>query len=101
MKYNKIYLGLGVLAVSLASCSEDVEYTPAAAVNTPPVYFSINDESAIDLEEGDTYFTIKVYRQNTASAGEYKLNATVSNENGTPVPAASSVSANRKWKTAK
>lgn len=87
MKYNKIYLGLGVLAVSLASCSEDVEYTPAAAVNTPPVYFSMNDESAIDLEEGDTYFTIKVYRQNTASAGEYKLNATVSNENGTPVPA--------------
>lgn len=87
MKYNKIVFGLGALAVSLASCSEDVEYTPAPAVNTPPIYFSIADESTIDLEESDTYFTIKAYRQNTSETATYSLDASVRTEDGSPLPA--------------
>lgn len=87
MKYNKILFGLGALAVTLASCSEDVEYTPAPAVNTPAVYFSLNDQSTIDLEESDTYFTVKVYRENTGATATYSVNATVATEDGTPIPA--------------
>ena len=66
MKFNKIFLGLGVAGFALTSCSEDVEYTPADPVNTPPVYFSMDDESQVDLEEDAVYFPIKVYRQNTS-----------------------------------
>lgn len=86
MKSTKILFGLGAMAMSLASCSKEAEYTPAEAVNTPPVYFSYSDESTIDLEETDTYFTVKVYRQDTSSAGDYNLSATLKTENGTAVP---------------
>ncbi|MDE5941197.1 MAG: hypothetical protein K2H14_03710 [Muribaculaceae bacterium] len=87
MKYNKLIFGLGAIAVSLASCSEEAEYTPAPAVNTPPVYFSLADESTIDLEESDTYFSVKVYRQETAAKGTYTVNASLKTEDGSPIPA--------------
>lgn len=88
MKYNKLVFGLGAtIAVSLASCDDDVEYTPADSVNTPPIYFSIADETNIDLEESDTYFTVKAYRQNTAEKATHSLTVSVATEDGTPIPA--------------
>ncbi len=83
MKFNKIFLGLGVMGFALASCSDEVEYAPAAPVNTPPVYFSMNDETQVDLEEDATYFTMKVYRQDASAAGTGKLTLNLSADNGT------------------
>lgn len=83
MKYNKIFLGLGVMGLALTSCSEDLEYTPAEPVNTPPVYFSINDESEVDLEEDAVYFPIPVYRQNTSADNAGEVTVTVTSEDGT------------------
>ncbi|MBD5224565.1 MAG: hypothetical protein HDS68_01165 [Bacteroidales bacterium] len=83
MKFNKIFLGLGVMGFALASCSDDVEYTPAEPVNTPPVYFSMNDEPQIDLEEDATYFTMKVYRQNASAAGTGNITVKLSADDGT------------------
>lgn len=85
MKFNKIFLGIGVMGLALASCSDDVEYTPAEPVNTPPVYFSMNDATTIDLEEDATYFTMKAYRQNTSDNTPGKMTMTLSSENGTDV----------------
>lgn len=83
MKFNKLYLTLGVAGLALVSCSEDLEYTPAPAVDTPPVYFSMTDESLIDLEEDSKMFTIPVYRQNTAAAGTASVKVALSTSDGT------------------
>ena len=83
MKFNKIFLGLGVMGLALTACSDDVEYTPAEAVNTPPVYFSDNDESNVDLEEDASYFTIKAYRQNTSGESDGTVDVTLSAADGT------------------
>lgn len=85
MKFNKIFLGLGVAGFALTSCSDDVEYTPADPVNTPPVYFSMDDESQVDLEEDAVYFPIKVYRQNTSDNTPGHLTMTLSAEDGSSV----------------
>ncbi len=85
MKFNKIFIGLGVAGFALASCSDDVEYTPADPVNTPPVYFSMDDDSQVDLEEDAVYFPIKVYRQNVSDNTPGHVSLTLSAEDGSSV----------------
>lgn len=82
MKYNKIFLGIGVMGLALTSCSEDLEYTPAEPVNTPPVYFGLNDENEIDLEEDAVYFTIPVYRQDTSGSNNGEISLKLAAEDG-------------------
>ena len=85
MKFNKIFLGLGVIGFAFASCSDDVEYTPADPVNTPPVYFSMDDDSQVDLEEDAVYFPIKVYRQNTSDNTPGHVSINLSADDGSSV----------------
>lgn len=87
MKYNNIFLGLGVIALALTACSEDVEYTPASPVQVPPVYFNMNDETGIDLEEDSKDFIIPVYRGTTTEAAKANVNVTVKTADGSPIPA--------------
>ena len=58
MNLNKFMLGIGgVMALSLTSCHEDPEYTPAAAEVTPPAYFNLSDDTVVDLEDTSSDFT--------------------------------------------
>ena len=50
MKFNKLYMALGVAALALASCSDEEDYTPAPAVVTPAAYFNISDKADVVLE---------------------------------------------------
>ena len=75
MKLNKIMLGVsGVMALALTACHDDPTYTPAPATTTPPAYFSISDETEIDLEDTDTQFVVPVYRAD--GTGEATCNVT-------------------------
>lgn len=63
MKLYKFMLGVGgVMALTLTACHDDPEYTPAGAVATPPAYFNLSDETAIDLEDTSSDFVVHLYR---------------------------------------
>lgn len=68
MKFNKLYMALGVAALALASCSDEEDYTPAAAVVTPPAYFNISDNTEVDLEKNSTEFSFPIYRAEAGGA---------------------------------
>lgn len=68
MKFNKLYMALGVAALALASCSDDEEYTPASAVVTPPAYFNISDNKEVDLEKNSTEISFPIYRAEAGAA---------------------------------
>jgi len=82
MKYNKIFLGLGVTAIALTSCHDDPEYQPAAPVTNPAAYFSMTDNTAIDLGETDTQFAVTLYRAETGEASTVDVTTTLTDENG-------------------
>jgi hypothetical protein len=87
MKYNRIFLGLGVMALAIAtsSCSDDVEYTPADPVTAPPAYFSMTNETEFDLEETDTEFTVNLYRANSQGELTVPVTTTLTAEDGSTV----------------
>ena len=58
-------LGTGVMALTLASCHDDPEYTKAPDVVTPPAYFNLSDETVVDLEDTSSDFVVNLYRANT------------------------------------
>ncbi|MDE7142852.1 MAG: hypothetical protein K2O33_08170 [Muribaculaceae bacterium] len=68
MKFNKLYMALGVAAIALSSCSDEDDYTPAAAVVTPPAYFNISDTKEVDLEKNSVEFSFPIYRAEAGGA---------------------------------
>lgn len=83
MKLYKFMLGFGgVMALALTSCHEDPEYVPAEAVVTPPAYFNMSDETAIDLEETSTDFVVHVYRADANGVVTAPVTATVTAPDG-------------------
>lgn len=87
MKFNRSLLGLGVMALAFAACSDDVEYTSAPAVDTPAAYFSSQEETIFDLEEDDDHVYFNVYRANAGAAEKVPVDITITSEDGTPVNA--------------
>lgn len=68
MKFNKLYMALGVAALALTSCSDEEDYTPAPAVVTPEAYFNISDSKEVDLEKNSTEFSFPIYRAEAGGA---------------------------------
>lgn len=87
MKLNKAFLGLGVMAFALASCSDEVEYTPAAPVTVPAAYFSAQEETVFDIEESDDHVNFKVYRAQGGAAQDVSIDITIRTEDGSAMPA--------------
>ena len=55
-------------------CTEsEPEYTPAPASPTPEIYFSAANATSIRALDGDTKFTVNVYRKDDADAKSYPL----------------------------
>lgn len=87
MKFNKLYIGLGAMALMFTACDKaaDQEYTPAPGVDTPPVYFAYEFTDEVNIDENQVEFTIPVYRANTATAETSDVKIAVSSEaTGTP-----------------
>lgn len=80
MKFNKVIMGLGVMGLLFTSCDggRDQEYTPAPGVTAPPAYFSLDYSPEIVLEEGQTEFSVPVFRANTAGEQTISVNVTTS-----------------------
>lgn len=76
MKFNKLTIGLGVMASMLVSCDKaaDQEYTPAPAVAVPAAYFALDYDGDVVIDENQTSFAVPIYR-GTAS-GEQSVNVT-------------------------
>lgn len=87
MKFNKLYMALGVAALALASCSDEEDYTPAAAVVTPPAYFNISDNTEVDLEKNSTEFSFPIYRAEAGGAYSPELAISVISGDGQQIPA--------------
>lgn len=70
MKFNKLTIGFGAMALMFTSCDKaaDQEYTPAAPVPTPAAYFSLDSDDEVIIDENQTEFSIPVYRANTTEA---------------------------------
>lgn len=86
MKFNKLYMALGVAALALASCSDEEDYTPAPAVVTPAAYFNISDKTDVDLEKNSTEFSFPIYRAEAGGAYSPNLAISVVSGDGQPVP---------------
>lgn len=66
MKLNKLFSVLGLASVlSFTACTDEVDYTPAPAVNTPGVYFSSEEEVNFTIDAETGVQTINIYRQKT------------------------------------
>lgn len=90
MKFNKLYIGLGAMALMFTACDKaaDQDYAPAPGVVTPPVYFAYDYTSEVNIDENQVEFTIPVYRANTKDAETSDVKIAVSSEaNGTPAVA--------------
>lgn len=80
MKFNKVIMGLGVLGLVFTSCDKGVnqDYTPAPGVTPPPAYFSLDYSNEIIIEEGQSSFSVPIYRGNTAGKETVSFNVTTS-----------------------
>jgi len=80
MKFNKVIMGLGVMGLMFTSCDKaaDQTYTPAEGVTAPPAYFGLDYSPEIILEEGQTEFSVPIYRANTSAKETVNLNVTTS-----------------------
>ncbi|WP_297073497.1 hypothetical protein [uncultured Duncaniella sp.] len=66
MKLNKLFSILGLAsAIAFTACTDEVEYTPAKAVNTPGVYFPTDNEINFTIDDQAGAQTINIFRQNT------------------------------------
>lgn len=69
-----IYTALCATMFMATGCTEsEPEYTPAPASPTPEIYFSAANSTAIRALDGDTKFTVNVYRKDNADAKSYPL----------------------------
>ena len=69
-----IYTALCATMFMATGCTEsEPEYTPAPASPTPEIYFSAANATAIRALDGDTKFTVNVYRKDKADAQSYPL----------------------------
>lgn len=85
MKLYKFMLGVGgLMALTLTSCHDDPEYTPASGVATPPAYFNLSDETAIDLEDTSSDFVVHIYRADAKGELTVPLATTVTAEDNNP-----------------
>lgn len=69
MKFNKLTIGLGALALMFTACDKaaEQEYVPAEAVPTPPAYFAFESDDEVTIDENQTEFSFPVYRANVES----------------------------------
>lgn len=73
MKALKYIFSTFAALLALASCGEDVDYTPAPKDKGAGVYFSLDNSSlAFRLKEGQTSVAVPVYRNN--AGGEFTTN---------------------------
>lgn len=81
------YTFIAALALSgaLCACSDDNDYAPGSAVTGDEVYFSLDEASAVSLEENATSFELNVNRLNTDDAITVPVSALVTDEDGVPV----------------
>lgn len=72
------------MGLVFTSCDKAVDqtYTPAEGVTAPPAYFGLDYSSEIVLEEGQTEFSVPIYRANTAGEATVNLNVTTSSNVG-------------------
>lgn len=70
----------GMTAFGIASCSDDVEYTPAEKPTNAQVFFPSSMASTIDLAEDASSFTVELCRAEASAAATVALN--VSDETG-------------------
>jgi len=77
-------MGLGVMGLVFTSCDKAVDqtYVPAEGVTAPPAYFSLDYTSDIILEEGQTEFSVPIYRGNTEGEATVNLSVTTSSNVG-------------------
>lgn len=82
MKFNKLTVGLGLLAMMFTACDKAAEqdYTPAAPVATPPAYFSLDYDGSVIIDENQTSFDVPVYRANTSGSQTVDVNCTVNGD---------------------
>lgn len=86
-KYFLMALAGGLL--SFTACSDDIEREPSPVVdpNCPGVYFSADNNYALELEpEADLEMTLKVARTNTESAATVKVEVLSNAENVFEIP---------------
>lgn len=82
MKFNKLTVGLGLLAMMFTACDKAAEqdYTPAAPVANPPAYFSLDYDGSVIIDENQTSFDVPVYRANTSGSQTVDVNCTVNGD---------------------
>ena len=79
MKLNKLFLGLfGVVALTLASCSDDDKYE-WATVSGPQVYFSDDLQTQYEIDPEGTSFNVPISRADASSALTVNLTSSVAN----------------------
>ena len=83
MKKNSIlFLAMmGLFSLTWTGCTDEVDYTPAEAVQGQGVYFPKSVQTSYVLEDVKGEITLKVNRTNTSDSFEAPLNFTV-NEGG-------------------
>lgn len=77
MKFNKLTIGLGAMALLMTGCysNEDQTYVPAEGVNVPAAYFPVDYNGDVVIDENQTSFQVPVYRSTTD--GTQTANVTV------------------------
>lgn len=82
MKFNKLTVGLGLLAMMFTACDKaaEQEYTPAVPVATPPAYFALDTDGSVIIDENQTSFEVPVYRANTAGDQIVNVNCKVNGD---------------------
>jgi len=75
----------GALTLGAASCTDEVEYTPADQVAGEGFYLSETGTADISIEENATYVTIPVYRTNTSGVATVAIESAITDEDGNPV----------------
>ena len=73
---NIFYVLFACAAVTLWSCDDEVEYTPAEAPTNAQVYFRSGLASTVNLSSAESSFTLEVLRAATGSAATVNLSVT-------------------------
>jgi hypothetical protein len=73
---SSIIAGLCGLALVSTACSDENEYVPASAVNTPEVYLSRLDDTEFTLVETDNEIDIPFYRLSDGAASSVTVEVT-------------------------
>ncbi len=79
MKFNKFFTVLGVAAaMTFTACTDEVDYTPAAAEITPGVYFAPDVEVNFEIDANSEAQVINLSRMQTE--GDLTVNLTASGD---------------------